>query len=171
MDKENDTQDTKQAMGRRSLMKAGSAAVVVGVGATALTVSPAGAAGGKAVNLLVTADFGTFTNPSGPGVGSFYIKGPIAARSGGPSIGTFHCWGFLNGEADAVVNQEFDLDGRGKILIAGIESTDPRGVIGGTGDFANARGQGIPSGGPGSAGGTDFTIDFNLTGASGPPIG
>ena len=73
-----------------------------------------------------------------------------------------------------VVNQEFDLNGRGKILIAGVESDAPRAVTGGTGHFRNARGQGIPDivifdflGNPGGK----FRISFNLTGARGPSIG
>ncbi len=91
-------------------------------------------------------------------------------------IGDFNCWGFIR-EADgqAVVNQEFAIDGRGKILIAGVESDAPRAVIGGTGDFANARGEGIlvdfdPDFGLDPSHDT-FTIAFRLTGAKGPPIG
>lgn len=72
------------------------------------------------------------------------------------------------------MNQEFAIDDRGKILIAGIESGAPRAVIGGTGDFSNARGEGIlvdfdPDFGAGPDHDT-FTIAFSLTGASGPPI-
>jgi hypothetical protein len=69
------------------------------------------------------------------------------------------------------VNQEFAIHGRGKILIAGVESDAPRGVTGGTGHFSNARGQGIPDIAtfdfPNSG---KFRISFNLTGAAGPPI-
>jgi len=75
------------------------------------------------------------------------------------------------------VDQEFDIDGREKILIAGVESDDPRGVTGGTGDFRDARGEGtnikFKDVGPVDtvpADTFDFTIDFNLTGALGPPI-
>ncbi len=71
---------------------------------------------------------------------------------------------------DGVVNQEFAIDGRGKILIAGVESAAPRAVIGGTGDFVNARGVGVPDLARFDSEGI-FTIAFNLTGASGPPIG
>jgi hypothetical protein len=70
-----------------------------------------------------------------------------------------------------VVTQEFDLTGRGKILVAGVESDAARGVTGGTGDFANARGEGIPDivifDFPNTG---KFRISFDVTGASGPPI-
>jgi hypothetical protein len=176
-------------MGRRSLMKAGSvgaAAAVAGLGATAVLASPAGAEvkqdevkkkkkkKRKAINLRVEVDFGTFHNPDSP-TGSFYIGGPILTQAGNGPIGYFHCWGFFvppDGTL-ALVSQEFNLDGRGKILIAGVEGSDPRGVIGGTGDFANARGEGIPTGGPGSIPGdldNAFKINFSLVGAKGKPI-
>ncbi len=72
---------------------------------------------------------------------------------------------------DGVVNQEFNLTGRGKILIAGVESEDPRAVTGGTGHFRNARGEGKPDLGLFNFGETGkFRISFNLTGARGPSI-
>jgi len=90
------------------------------------------------------ADF-DFTGSDGGATGAFYVSGDIVAPGKvGPVIGTFHCWGWIRPDGLGVVNQEFDIDGRGKILIAGVESDAPRGVTGGTGDFANARGQGIP---------------------------
>jgi hypothetical protein len=70
-----------------------------------------------------------------------------------------------------VVNQEFDLTGRGKILIAGVESEVPRAVRRGTGHFRNARGEGkadLTSMDFFNTG--KFRIDFSLTGAKGPPI-
>ncbi len=80
------------------------------------------------------------------GLGAFYVSGDILAEGTiEPVIGVFHCWGYLRAaDGLGVVNQEFDLPGRGKILIAGVESDVPRGVTGGTGDFANARGEGLP---------------------------
>jgi len=68
------------------------------------------------------------------------------------------------------VSQEFNLTNRGKILIAGVEGDDPRAVTGGTGDFANARGEGIPDVSGFLTEAFFFTIDFSLTGAKGPPI-
>ena len=91
----------------------------------------------------------------------------ITKASGGKLLG-------VTANGQAVVNQEFAIDDRGKILIAGIESGAPRAVIGGTGDFSNARGEGILVGfDPDFGTGPDhdtFTIAFSLTGASGPPI-
>ena len=172
---ESSTATLSTRVSRRSLVKAGTvgAAALAGVAAASAVSSPAGAAGGKSINLRVTVDLGTFQSPADPvgGTGPFYVAGDIFAQSGGPTLGRFQCWGFISAQdGTGVVDQEFDLGDRGKITIAGIESEAPRAVTGGTGDFANARGEGKPSGGPGSAGGTDFTIDFNLTGAKGGPI-
>ena len=78
---------------------------------------------------------------------------------------------FRNGDELGVVNQEFDINDCGKILITGVESDAPRAVVGGAGDFARARGQGLPdivlfdfvnTG--------KFRTSFSLSGASGPPI-
>jgi len=69
------------------------------------------------------------------------------------------------------------INGRGKIQISGVESHDLRAVIGGTGDFVNARGQGNPHVEE-TFGDTShipptgqFLIEFRLTGARGRPIG
>ena len=80
--------------------------------------------------------------------GSFYTTGAICKELGPVgtcvSIGTFHCWGWLfdasNPASSAVVAQEFNLDGRGKIQLQGVEDTGPRAVTGGTGDFENVEG-------------------------------
>ncbi len=39
------------------------------------------------------------------------------------------------------MSQEFDIDGRGKIQVQGVEDGGPRAVVGGTGDFRNVRGE------------------------------
>ncbi|MEE9473244.1 MAG: hypothetical protein V3V82_04600 [Acidimicrobiia bacterium] len=80
------------------------------------------------------------------GLGAFYVSGDILAEgTTEPVIGVFHCWGYLRAaDGLGVVNQEFNLTNRGKILIAGVESDAPRSVTGGTGDFASARGEGLP---------------------------
>jgi hypothetical protein len=39
------------------------------------------------------------------------------------------------------VSQEFDIDGRGKIQVQGVEDDGPRAVVGGTGEFRNVRGE------------------------------
>ena len=58
-------------------------------------------------------------------------------------IGKFHCWGWLVGpnQVVALVSQEFDIDGRGKIQVQGVEDGGPRAIVGGTGDFRNVRGE------------------------------
>ncbi len=170
-------------VGRRELLKKtaiGGGLVVAALAAPGLT-GTAEAKGGKSFNFDVDVDEGSFEAagiPDSEAPGSFYVGGTIFRRGhSGGSIGTFHCWGFITTTGVGVVDQEFDIDGRGKILISGVESDAPRGVTGGTGDFANARGEGtniefvdvgsnVPEGGDPF----DFTIDFNLTGARGPSI-
>ncbi len=39
------------------------------------------------------------------------------------------------------MSQEFNLDGRGKIQVQGVEDGGPRAVTGGTGDFRDVRGE------------------------------
>ncbi len=81
--------------------------------------------------------------------GAFYVTGDICQELGPVgtcvSIGTFHCWGWLFNASDpassAVVSQEYNLDGRGKIQVQGVEDGGPRAVTGGTGDFRNVRGE------------------------------
>jgi hypothetical protein len=129
----------------------------------------------KQFNLGVTIDFGSFET-TGPGTGAFYVGGDISAGNpGGASIGTFHCWGWITSDGGvAVVNQEFNINGRGKIQISGVESHDLRAVIGGTGDFAYARGQGNAhvedTFGDGDGAG-EFLIEFRIMSAAGRPIG
>ncbi len=85
-----------------------------------------------------------------PGIGAaFYVTGIICKELGlvgiCDSIGTFHCWGWLFNAGDpassAVVAQEFNLNGRGKIQVQGVEDSGPRAVTGGTGDFKNVEGE------------------------------
>ncbi len=178
-------EDNTHIMDRRTVMKTAgafsAAAAIAGAAGTAMT-SPASARGGKSIILDVDTDgFADFQQVEigavGDELGPFYVSGEILAPGdsttiGTDVIGTFHCWGWIRSpDFLAVVNQEFDIDGRGKILISGVESDAPRAVSGGTGDFANAQGEGIPdvaifdfdnSG--------QFRIAFNLTGANGQPI-
>ncbi len=170
------TQFDAEGLSRRDLLKRG----VIGGGLVAAAlVSPAftgtAKAHGTSINLKVVAAFNSFQTPAGDGTGPFYVGGRLYRLGGFTSIGLFHCWGFLSVAAApwnvGVVNQEFDLTGRGKILISGVESNDPRAVTGGTGDFASARGQGIPVLPDGFAVTEDtFTIKFSLSGASGASI-
>ena len=106
--------------------------------------------------LDVKPDGGTFSIVAdGTGGGPFYISGPIfASGTVVDPIGKFLCWGYFGeGGAVVVVSQEFDLDGRGKIQVQGVEDEGPRAVTGGTGDFANLRG----------AANVEFTSQFNFT--------
>ncbi|GMR03061.1 MAG: hypothetical protein BMS9Abin20_1422 [Acidimicrobiia bacterium] len=175
-------------MDRRSVLKR----VLIGGGVAAAALAAPGLTGianasesdddddkrrGKKINLGITINFDSFETTGG-GVGAFYVGGDISAgEPGGDSIGTFHCWGWITSDGGvAVVNQEFNINGRGKIQISGVESHDLRAVIGGTGDFVNARGQGNPH--TEDTFGHDhisptgtFVIEFRLTGAKGRPIG
>ncbi len=126
---------------------------------------------GKSIVLDVDTDGFADFQGSGPGA-AFYVSGILSTPGTTDTIGTFHCWGFIRiGDELGVVNQEFDINDRGKILIAGVESDAPRAVVGGTGDFALARGQGYPDielfDFPNTG---KFRIAFSLSGATGPPI-
>ena len=124
--------------------------------------------------LRVATDGNTFdfTDPAGPGGGAaFYISGVICAD---PTlfafcdpIGMFHCWGWLIGpdQLAAVVSQEYDLDGRGKIQVQGVEDEGPRAVTGGTGDFRNVRGEATGFDLSDLFVGGEFTATFKLKGA------
>ncbi len=104
-------------------------------------------------------------------VGAFYVSGDILTPGTSTVIGTFQCWGWIRPDGGGVVTQEYDIDGRGRILIAGTESGVPRGVTGGTGDFANARGEAFPDMVLFDTGTTGkFRISFNLIGGEGLPI-
>ncbi len=120
-------------------------------------------ADGKFLILDVKPDGGTFSMVAdGTGGGPFYISGPIfASGTVVDPIGKFLCWGYFGeGGAVVVVSQEFDLDGRGKIQVQGVEDEGPRAVTGGTGDFRNVRGDAdVVFTGP-----LDFTISFRLIG-------
>ena len=104
------------------------------------------------LELRVKLDLSSFDVAVGDFVGiggAFYVKGNICKKLGPvgtcDSIGTFHCWGWLFDALDpassAVVSQEFNLDGRGKIQVQGVEDEGPRAVTGGTGDFKDVRGE------------------------------
>lgn len=136
-------------MERRELLKrlaVGGGLVTAALAAPGMT-GVAQARGGRSVVLDVDtggfADF-DFSGSNGGATGAFYVSGDIKAPTLGDVIGTFHCWGWIRPDGLGVVNQEFEIDGRGKIQIAGVESDAPRAVTGGTGEFANARGEGVP---------------------------
>ena len=113
--------------------------------------------------LDVKPDGGTFTMvDDGNSGGPFFISGLIfAPGTVVDPIGKFLCWGYFGEEgAVAVVSQEFDLDGRGKIQVQGVEDEGLRAVTGGTGDFRNVRGEAdVVMTGP-----LNFTSSFRLIG-------
>ena len=96
-----------------------------------------------------------------PNGGPFYIPGDIFDPDTGDLIGKFHCWGWFF-DGGAVVSQEWELFGRGKIQVQGVEDDGPRAVTGGTGDFRNVRGEIT---GADLSAFPDFTATFKLIGA------
>ena len=174
------SQDRTHVIDRRTMMKRVFAlGAGAGLAATGLVAPAHAASNGKSFILDIdTFGFSDFQQvDNGGGTGPFYVSGEILAPGTGTAIGTevigtFHCWGWIRSpDGLGVVTQEFDIPGRGKILVAGVESDAPRAVSGGTGDFTEARGEGFPdivifdfmnTG--------QFRITFNLTSAEGPPI-
>ena len=170
-----------EGIARRDLLKRGAigGGLVVAALATPALTGKAEAKGGKAINLHIglTDTFIQIETATDSGLGPFYIGGDIFTQAPTPSgnpyvagdlIGVFQCWGFI-AEGVGVVNQEFKLTDRGKIIIAGIESDEVRAVTGGTGDFSAARGEGVPDITFFDSDGL-FRIDFSLTGAAGASI-
>ncbi len=142
-------------------------AVVLGVAITSTTAAQQMEIT-KVMTLKVIADttqLDVIGSPTFEGQGTFYIPGQIVDTSG-MQIGNFHCWGFfINGGAGAIVIQEYELFGEGKIQVQGIEDEGPRAVIGGTGKFLNVRGEirnadfsGFPP---------EFTVKIRLRGVRG----
>lgn len=135
--------------------------LVLGLG---LATSPAFA--GK-LTLRVVADLGDLEVVATANGGPFYVPGEIFDPDTGDVIGRFHCWGWFfdagtGPGSGAVVSQEWELFGRGKILVAGVEDEGPRAVTGGTGDFRNVRGEMT---GADLSAFPDFTATFKLIGA------
>ena len=66
---------------------------------------------------------------------------------GAEVIGEFLCWGWAIGNAATAtyVSQQYTIDGRGTIQVQGQEigGDGSIAVVGGTGDFAKVRGEGV----------------------------
>ena len=143
---------------------------MVGVVMLVLLVVPQ-ARGDQALVLRVVNDFSTFDFlPAPAGGGPFYIRGDICENtvmgdSCADPIGVFHCWGWLpSGPGVGVpgfVSQEFVLFDRGKLQTQGHEDSGPRAIVGGTGEFANVRGEGTGIDGTVA----DFIATFKLIAA------
>ncbi len=118
---------------------------------------------GSELTVNVRVDFSTFDQLTTTLGGPFYVGGVILDPETDEEIGLFHCFGFFF-EGGAVVTQEFDLTGRGKIILAGVEDQGPRAITGGTGDFKNVRGEAT---GIDLSGLPLFPVTFNLIGADG----
>jgi hypothetical protein len=159
-------QKKERRLGRRAVLKTGA---IAGTGAAAALVVPqlGGAPRLSARNtmtLRVIADPGAldFVPSNFPGQGPFYIPGEIFVPGTNDKIGDFHCWGFfVQGGAIGVVSQEYDLAGRGKIQVQGVEDEGPRAVTGGTGEFRNVRGEMT---GADLSNFPDFAVTFALIG-------
>ena len=122
---------------------------------------------GRTLVLDVLADEAAFDIAFGDvlGGGAFYIPGVIYEAGTLNQIGTFHCWGWDVdglGTSGVVVSQEYNLDGRGKIQVQGVEDEGPRAVTGGTGQFRNVRGEMT---GADLSEFPKFTVTFKLIGA------
>ncbi len=153
-------------MNRRRFLRRGAA----GAGLTAAALASPGMVGAAAahrgvLHLRVVADVAALDvipSPTFAGQGPFYVPGTIYTPDMSQQLGVFHCWGFFfTAQGDAVVAQEFDLDGRGKIQVQGVEDEGPRAVTGGTGEFRNVRGEMT---GADLSAFPDFTVSFKLIG-------
>ena len=97
---------------------------------------------GNVLTVLLVPDGSTFDLRANElGQGPFYIGGTLFDVDTGAELGEFQCWGWFFTASRRMVTQEYNLGDRGTILLAGEEIVNPLALIGGTGDFRNARGQ------------------------------
>ena len=99
--------------------------------------------------LNVDVDEESFQNEFFPG--PFNIVGDT-----GSGEGTFQCWGWINRDESANVSQTFNVEDRGAIMVQGPEG-GLLAIVGGTGDFKNARGEAL------QVFNDDGTFDFTMT--------
>ena len=111
---------------------------------------------GKKLTLFVDVNEASFVGPALGVQGPFNVEGDT-----GSGAQTFQCWGWIfEAQAPANVSQVYFIQGRGSIMTQGTEG-NVLAVVGGTGDFANVRGEAVQVfTGPGF----DFTIEFDLKG-------
>ena len=131
--------------------------------------APGAALAKKELELRVEVNLSTFDAAASTlgGMGQvFYVEGTICDTLSGACnpAGIFRCWGWqtLSGAPANVnvVSQEFEIFGRGKLQVQGVEDNGPRAVTGGTGDFRNVRGEGDFD----VTGFPVFTVSFELQG-------
>ncbi len=124
--------------------------------ATTVALVFAGVAEAGTLTLFVDVDEATFVGPPATEQGPFNVQG-----DSGSGAQTFQCWGWIfEAQAPANVSQVYFIQGRGSIMTQGTEG-NILAVVGGTGDFANVRGEAVQVfTGPGF----DFTIEFDLKG-------
>ncbi len=131
------------------------AAIVALSLAIGVTGASAGGGGGK-LTLPVNVDEASFVGP-GLGVqGPFHVEGAIDGEDR-----AFQCWGWiLEDGATTSVSQVYNIAGRGSIMTLGQEGS-LLAVVGGTGDFSNARGQALQVF---TGVDLDFTLELSLSG-------
>ena len=127
----------KMSVPSRSALLAVVFLFVVGAGDLAYAAKP----NDNELTVQVFVDFNTFDlRDGGAGTGPFYVGGAIVDPSTGQALGEFQCWGWFFQADRNMVNQEFNIDSRGKIILTGEEDGGLRPITGGTGDFRNVRG-------------------------------
>ena len=117
------------------------------------------------LTVRVLVDFSSFDIVESPGGGGpFHVGGMVVDAESGEDLGDFQCWGwFFAGGTRDMVNQEYNIGDRGKIILAGEETpVVSRAIVGGTGDFKNARGEATFE----PQGGGVFLVSFHLIGAA-----
>ncbi len=130
------------------------AAIVALSLALGVTGASAGAGGNKTFTLTVDVDEASFVGPALGVAGAFNVEGDT-----GSGAKTFQCWGWIFADGvTANVSQVYNVAGRGAIMTQGQEGGFLA-VVGGTGDFLNARGQALQTF---TGVGFDFTLDLNL---------
>ncbi len=93
------------------------------------------------LTVRVVVDFSTFDlRDGGAGTGPFYVGGDVFNPKNGQPLGDFQCWGWFFESDRDVVNQEYNIGNRGKIILAGEEDGGLRAIVGGTRKFKGARG-------------------------------